>query len=114
MVVKTKEKVRVTRGSGNVFADLGLEDAEELLAKSKLAQEIRKVIRGRGMTQAQAGALLGTSQTEISRLMRGELDRFSMERLIQLLMKCERDIDLVVKKRPRSRRTSKLSVHAAP
>lgn len=113
MTTKPNEKAKVTRGSGNVFADLGLDDAEELLAKSKLAQMIRKVIADREMTQAEAGKSLGTSQTEISRLMRGELDRFSMERLIQLLMRCERDIDLVVKRRPVSRKQSRLSVRAA-
>lgn len=103
-----------TASSGNVFADLGLDNAEELLAKAKLALVVKKVIRERELTQTAAGKVLGIPQADVSRLLNGELDRFSTEKLMTLIMRCERDIDLVVKKRPRSRHTSRLSVLTAP
>jgi predicted XRE-type DNA-binding protein len=113
MVRKKIADLDVTAGSGNVFADLGLDDADELLAKAKLALIIKKVIRERGLTQIQASKFLGAPQADVSRLMNGKLGRFSTERLMHLTMKCERDAEIVVKRRPPSRRRSRLSVRAA-
>ncbi|MEM9422374.1 MAG: helix-turn-helix transcriptional regulator [Pseudomonadota bacterium] len=107
----TKEKV--TKSSGNVFADLGLEDAGELHAKAALALQIKRIIKRRGLTQVQAGKLLGLPRADVSRLMNGELDRFSTQRLISATMRCDRDIEIVVKRRPASRKESRLSVRAA-
>jgi predicted XRE-type DNA-binding protein len=104
---------KITDSSGNAFADLGLEDGGALLAKAQLASLINRVIKRRGLTQAEAGKILGVSQAEVSRLSRGELDRFSTEKLMQLMMKCDRDVEIVVKRRPASRPNSKLSVRAA-
>jgi predicted XRE-type DNA-binding protein len=75
----------VTRGSTNVFADLGFENADELLAKSELAAHILKTIRARRLTQAAAGELLGISQPKVSALLNGRLDGFSTERLFRFL-----------------------------
>lgn len=113
MVRSKVSDMDVTASSGNVFADLGLDDADELLAKAKLALIIKKVIRERGLTQLQAGRLLSLPQADVSRLMNGELDRFSTDKLLHLTMKCERDVEIVVKRRPPSRRQSRLSVRAA-
>lgn len=72
-------------GSGNVFADLGLDNPEEGLAKAEIALQIGDVIRQRGLTQQQAVELVGLPQPKISALMRGRLEEFSMDRLYRVL-----------------------------
>ena len=79
------EEIEVTESSGNVFADLGLPDADELYAKATLSLIIARMIRDRGLTQAEAAKLLGTTQPKISELVRGRLAGFSMERLFRYL-----------------------------
>lgn len=113
MTKRKRETVKITDGAGDVFADLGLENSEELTAKAQLALVVNRFVRAEGLTQADAGRALGVSQAEISRLSRGELDRFSTEKLIDLAMRCGRDVEIVLKKRPASRRQSRLSVKAA-
>jgi predicted XRE-type DNA-binding protein len=83
--MNSTEPIDVTPSSGNVFADLGLPDAEELYAKSLLSILIARAIRDRGLTQTDAAALLGTTQPEISELVRGRLSGFSIERLFRFL-----------------------------
>ncbi len=79
------EETEVYHGSGNVFADLGLPDAEERLAKAELAPQILNIIARRRLTQAQAAELLGIDQPKVSALTRGKLSGFSMERLFHFL-----------------------------
>ncbi|CAN5678297.1 helix-turn-helix transcriptional regulator [soil metagenome] len=99
-----------TRGSDNVFADLGLPDAEELLAKARLASAISDIIAGRHLTQSEAAELLATTQPRISKLMNGRLEGFSLERLARFLTALDRDVEIVVKRRPRSRKAGRLLV----
>ena len=94
---------RIEEGSGNVFADLGLPDAEELEAKAQLAYRIGEIIRGRHLTQAEAASVLGATQPIVSNLMNGQLHGFSLERLVRFLNALDRDVEIVVRKRPRSR-----------
>jgi predicted XRE-type DNA-binding protein len=94
---------RIEEGSGNVFADLGLPDAEERLTKANLAIEITGAIRARRLTQAKAAALLDIDQPKISRLLRGQLSGFSTERLIHFLTLLGQDVTIVVK--PAARRS---------
>lgn len=100
----------VTKGSHNVFADLGLPDSEELLAKARLASAISDIITGRHLTQTEAADLLGTSQPKVSNLMNGRLDGFSLERLARFLNSLDRDVEIRVKRRPRSRKDARLLV----
>ena len=79
------EPIEFTESSGNVFADLGLPDADELYAKATLSLIIARKLRDRGLTQAEAAKLLGTTQPKISELVRGRLAGFSMERLFRYL-----------------------------
>lgn len=99
---------KITPSSGNVFADLGLDDADELGAKAGLVGQISGIISHRGLTQSEAAKILKLSQADVSRLLRGELDRFSTERLLKLIMRLDRDIEIVI--RPRSRRASQMTV----
>ena len=80
-----KNDDRVTPSSGNVFADMGLEDADELLIKADLALSIAAILKQRGLTQTAAGKVLGIDQPKVSRLVRGDLYGFSIEQLIRLL-----------------------------
>jgi predicted XRE-type DNA-binding protein len=109
MTTDSKEP-EVTKGSENVFADLGLPDSEELLAKARLASAISDIITGRHLTQTEAADLLGTSQPKVSNLMNGRLDGFSLERLARFLNTLDRDVEIVVKRRPRSRKDARLLV----
>ncbi len=75
----------VFESSGNVFADLGLPDAEERFAKAMISRLIAKAIDARGLTQAQAAGLLNTTQPKVSAVVRGQLLGFSMDRLFRFL-----------------------------
>ncbi|MBI2964046.1 MAG: XRE family transcriptional regulator [Deltaproteobacteria bacterium] len=106
-------RIKVTRSSGNVFADLGRPQPEEALAKARLAYEIEQSIRKRGLTQAEAAKILGIDQPKVSALRNGRLSGFSVERLIRFLNALNRDVEIVVSEKPRSRRRGRLVVRAA-
>ena len=91
------------RSSGNVFADLGLRKADELLAKAALANQIASIVSHRHLTQVETARVLGTGQPKVSELLAGKLDGFSMERLIRYLNALDRDVQIVVTPKPRSR-----------
>jgi predicted XRE-type DNA-binding protein len=92
--------IPVTRGSGNVFADLGFPDAEELQVKAALTRQIANRIKEFGLTQVQAGTRLGISQPDVSKLMNGRYTGYSVDRLIAILNPLEVDVEIVI--RPRS------------
>jgi predicted XRE-type DNA-binding protein len=98
------------KSSGNVFADLGLPNPEDRLAKAELARRISGIITERRLTQAEAAAALGIDQPKVSALVRGRLGGFSLERLMRFLNILGRDVEIVVKPKPRSRRRAMLSV----
>lgn len=102
---KIAEKLEVTKSSGNVFADLGVENPERYLAKVKLAYQINEIIKKRGLKQVQAANILEIDQPKISDLNCGRLDNFSIERLISFLNKLDLDVEIVVKKKPTRRKT---------
>jgi predicted XRE-type DNA-binding protein len=107
------EKIGFEVGSGNVFADLGLPNPEEHLAKAELASRINEVIQQRRLTQAVTAELLGIDQPKVSRLMRGHLTNFSTDRLMHFLTLLGRDVEIVVKPIPRSRRVGHVRVVGA-
>lgn len=97
---------------GNVFEDLGLPNSDELMAKAELAAQISSIIQHRHLTQAAAAEVLEISQPRVSDLLRGRLDKFSLVMLLQFLVKLDRDVKIVVQKKPRSRKHARLSVAA--
>ena len=109
--IKTGE-VMIERGGGNVFADLGRPDAETHLLKAELVTQIDEILRSRRLTQARAAALLGLSQPDVSRLLRGHVRDYSVERLLRLLTVLGRDVDIVIRK-PRRRGPGRLTIEAA-
>jgi predicted XRE-type DNA-binding protein len=90
-------KGTVIEGSGNVYADLGFADADERLAKAKLAREIGKQIAKQALTQVQAAARLGLDQPKISALVRGRLTGFSTDRLLRCLVLLGSEVRIVLK-----------------
>ncbi len=105
-------KTTVERGSGNVFADLGLPDADAHLVKAELVSRIDAIVGQRRITQTEAGRLLGLSQPDVSRLLRGDFREYSLERLFRLLTTLGRDVDIVIRQ-PRSTAGGKLRIAAA-
>jgi predicted XRE-type DNA-binding protein len=99
-----------TASSGNVFADLNLPEADDLLAKAELASKIIAEIQRRRMTQARAAGILGIDQPKISALKQGKLSGFSIERLMRFLLLLGRDIEITVKEKPRARSAARLRV----
>src|SRR5262249_31145421 len=98
----------VSKGSGNVFRDLGLADAEVLQAKADLVFKISSVIEARGLSQVDAAKILGVSQPKISALLRGHLDGFSLERIMRFLAALDQRIE--INARPKSHREKAVAV----
>ena len=89
--------VEVHRGSGNVFADLGLADAEKLKIKSGLVIEIRKAMRSLGLTQQDAAKRMGITQPKVSDMMRGDFTNLSERKLMDCLTRLGYDIEISVR-----------------
>ncbi len=111
--ITRRDDIKVEESSGNVFADLGYPDAEEALAKSRLAQHIADILEKKHLTQVQAARLLGIDQPKVSRLLRGQLREFSTDRLFRFLNALDQDVEIVIKSKPRSRRHATVNVIAA-
>jgi predicted XRE-type DNA-binding protein len=103
----------ITRGTGNVFADLGYPDAAERQTKLRLAHAINEVIARRRLTQAAAAERLRANQPKVSALARYKLDGFSVERLMGFLTALDQDVEIVIRQKPRSRSTARILVVAA-
>jgi predicted XRE-type DNA-binding protein len=92
-----EDKVTIEQSRGNVFADLGLKNPEEMLAKAELVRRICDIITERKLTQTKAASLLDIDQPKISALMRGKLDGFSMDRLFRFLNALGRDVEIIIR-----------------
>lgn len=113
MASKRKAREKIVRGSTNVFADLGYPDAEERQTKLRLAYAINTAINERKLAQSPAARRLGVSQPKVSALANYQLEGFSVERLMTFLTALDQDVDIVIRKKPRSRSTARISVIAA-
>jgi len=91
----------IEKSGGNVYADIGTPDAEEMFVKARLAAKIGEIIKHRHLTQQQASALLGMPQSKISNMLRGDFRGISETKMIECLNLLGRDIQIVVKKAPR-------------
>jgi predicted XRE-type DNA-binding protein len=100
---KQTDVIPVIESSGNVFADMAVAEPEEELAKAQLASHIRQAIQRRRLTQVRAAGLMGLDQPKVSALMNGRLGGFSSDRLMRCLTALGRDIEIVVKTKPRRR-----------
>lgn len=101
----------VEKGSGNIFADLNVEDADGMQAKAKLAVAILRLIEERRLTQIEAAQILGTDQSYISKLKRGrELRRFTFDRLMSWLTKLDQNVILTVKQKSKNQKDGYIQV----
>ena len=112
-MAKRSDESGITRGTKNVFADLGYPDAAERQAKLRLAFALNQVLDQRDVTQTAAGRLLGMSQPKVSALRNYKLSGFSVERLMTLLNALDQDVEIVIRNKPRSRAVARISVVAA-
>jgi predicted XRE-type DNA-binding protein len=108
-----ERRERVTRGTGNVFADLGFPDAAERQAKLRLAYALNQVLEEQKLSQADAAKVLQVTQPKVSALRNYKLAGFSVERLMNLLTALDQDVEIVIRRKPRSRKTARISVVAA-
>jgi len=109
-----ENNIPVYAGSGNVFADLGLPDAEEALTKARLAQQISEIIDRDGLSQSEAAELMGLDQPKVSALVRGRLSGFSTDRLLRCLTLLGQDIEIVVRDKPANHEVAHISVTTHP
>src|SRR5690242_1114532 len=93
---------KVVKGGENIFADLGRPDAQAHFLKAQIVAEIYRLTNERGLTQSQAGGLMGISQPEVSRMFKGNFREYSIDRLMSFLTAFDRDIEIVVRPRKRS------------
>src|ERR1700730_17102245 len=88
---------RYESGSGNVFKDIGVPNAEEHFVKAQLVFKIDGILKARGLKQVEAAELLGIRQPDVSKMLRGEFRQFSVERLLRFLVALDQDVGIVVK-----------------
>ena len=100
--------IEIEAGSGNVFADLGLRDADKLKIKSGLVIEITRAVRKLGLTQQEAAKRMGLTQPKVSDMMRGIFSNLSERKLMDCLNRLGYDIEIKVK--PASKRIGHLSL----
>jgi predicted XRE-type DNA-binding protein len=104
------KKIPTEKSSGNIFADLGLPHPEQELLKSRLTLQIYRLVKARGLKQAEAGKILGIKQPHVSMLMRNRSGSFSVERLMEFLTALGQDVEITV--RPTRKRHGVMSVVA--
>jgi predicted XRE-type DNA-binding protein len=91
------DKKRYQTGSGNVFRDIGVPNAEEHLVKAQLVFKIDTILKKRGLRQVEAADLFGVRQPDVSKMLRGDFRQFSVERLLRFLVALDHDVEIVVK-----------------
>lgn len=96
------KRFKVEESSGNVFADIGLADAEELLLKAKLVVEIVQLIEKKGLTQAEVARRTELDQPKISRLLNGHLSGFSVDRLFAILNRLGHSVEVRISSKERA------------
>lgn len=113
MAKRTAKRGSVEAGTGNVFADLGLPDAEDLDTKLRLAVELNRLLNTRRLSQVRAASMLGISQPKVSALKHYKLEGFSVERLMVLLTAMGLDVEIRIKAHRTTNAPGRILVEAA-
>lgn len=108
-----RSEISVGKSSGNVYADLGYADNEDMLVKAQIVSKIAEILEQRRLTQEQSARILRLTQPKISRLLRGQFRGVSERRLLRCLTRLGRDVQMVVKESPARRTQGRLSVRFA-
>ena len=107
---KRNNKAEVVPSSGNVFTDLGVNNAEEKKTKIRLAVAINQIIQSRKLSQMAGARRLKVNQPKVSALSNYLLDGFSVERLMNFVTALDRDVDIVIRRKPKSRKIGRIAV----
>lgn len=107
---KEPKVIEISKGSANIYDDLGLSDAAEMQVKATLAAEIGEIIKHRQLTQVQAAEVLGMPQPKLSGMLRGQFRGISETKMLDCMNRLGRDVEIVVRKSTRSRATGRTSV----
>jgi len=102
--------IKAQESTGNIFADLGVEDAEKMEVKARLAFKISEIIKHRHLTQTQAAEVLGMPQPKLSGMLRGQFRGISETKMLECLNRLGRDVQIVVKKARRPNAVGRTSV----
>lgn len=102
----TEEIIEAYKGSGNIFADMGRENADELYARAHIGIEVLKILEERSLKQREIAVLLDIKQSEVSHLMNGRFNRFSEGKLLGFLKKLDREVTILITKADRSQSIS--------
>lgn len=100
------------RGSTNVFADLGLPDAENQLVKAQLVSRMMDIMKERKLTQTETAKIIGIAQPDVSNLIHGRFRGYSIDRLMSFLVTLDQDVEITVRSKPKSRAAGRLTVTA--
>ena len=101
---------QIEKSSGNIFADIGFANDQEMLVKANLALKISEIITQRRLTQMEAALILGMPQPKLSKLLRGQFHGVSETKMLECLNKLGRDIQIVIRKANRDKRIGRTSV----
>ncbi len=101
---------KIERGSTNVYADLGMADAGEMLVKAQLATRINEILQHRKLKQIDAARILGLTQPKLSNMLRGQFRGISEAKMLECLTKLGQDVEIRVKTTPRSRTVGQVSL----
>ncbi|MEG3932670.1 MULTISPECIES: XRE family transcriptional regulator [unclassified Microcoleus] len=104
------EETIFEESSGNVFADLGLADADELLARGKIGIQVLRLLKQRNLEQREMSELLGIPQPEVSHLMEGEFQRFSEGKLLLFLKRLDTEITLHLRPRNKGNQSAEIAI----
>jgi predicted XRE-type DNA-binding protein len=108
-----ENETTVTPSSGNVYADLGYENPEEMLLKAQLVTLLSKAIKAKGLNQYQAAEVLGIDQPKVSTLLRGQFRGYSLERLFKFLNAFDLDVEVNVKSKPEGEERARICIGSA-
>lgn len=107
-------KVKIEVGSGNIFVDLGLPEADTHFLKAQIVSEIYRLANGLKLTQAQIGKRLDISQPEVSRMFKGHFREYSIERLMEFLTSFDRDVEIVVRPHKKAGKAGRIIFSPVP
>ncbi len=108
-----KNDTAIRRGTGNIFADLNFPDADTHLLKAQLMSRVQDTMRDRKLNQTEAARIMGVSQPDVSRMLRGQFRDVSVERIMRMLTKLGCEVDIVVKPHGRKKAFAAIRVDAA-
>jgi predicted XRE-type DNA-binding protein len=96
MSARKRKSIRFEAGSGNVFADLGLKDADQLLARAQMGFHVFKILEEKKLKQREIAGILGIAQSDVSHLMNGHFSRFTTDKLLDFLKRLDRKVSIEV------------------